>query len=165
MKCTCCGRELSQNDRFCPECGENNENYVEVIEPKQYSQPQQNQYVNQPINRVPIYPNSNTQTTTSANSQQNTPVVVYSQTQVIQTTTKRKGMTGVHITAGIFMILGSIVMALTYYGIPLLWCIPMTVVYFVKASKGEKVSTAFKVCSIIFVSMIGGIIMFAAKDE
>lgn len=29
MKCTMCGKELSQSDRYCPNCGENNEAFVE----------------------------------------------------------------------------------------------------------------------------------------
>ena len=29
MKCSCCGREVSPNDRYCSYCGQNNEGYVE----------------------------------------------------------------------------------------------------------------------------------------
>ena len=31
MKCLCCGQEITSKDRFCPNCGENNEANVEKI--------------------------------------------------------------------------------------------------------------------------------------
>ena len=45
MKCTCCGKEISSSDRFCPYCGQNNENYVEAVENTVHeSQPRNNEY-------------------------------------------------------------------------------------------------------------------------
>lgn len=31
MKCTCCGKIFSDNDRYCPHCGQNNYNYKEIV--------------------------------------------------------------------------------------------------------------------------------------
>ena len=31
MKCNMCGKEVSRIDRYCNNCGENNENYVEPV--------------------------------------------------------------------------------------------------------------------------------------
>ena len=43
--------------------------------------------------------------------------------------------------------------------IPLAWCIPMTVKYWKAVENHEKVSTAFKVCTLLFVNVIAGILM------
>ncbi len=48
--------------------------------------------------------------------------------------------------------------------IPLAWCIPMTVSVY-KAYKGEEyLSTGFKVCTLLFVSMIGCILLLCEND-
>lgn len=62
----------------------------------------------------------------------------------------------------IFMILGCISIGWTL--IPLAWCIPMTVSAFRKLDAGEKFSTGFKVCTLIFVSLVAGIIMLCSDD-
>lgn len=49
--------------------------------------------------------------------------------------------------------------------LPLTWCVPMTVIYFIKFRNKEKVGTAFKVCTLIFVSMISGILMFCDNND
>lgn len=64
---------------------------------------------------------------------------------------------GLQIAAKIFMILGCI--AYGWLLIPLAWCIPMTVSYFGKAERGEPVSIGFKICTLLFVNMIAGILM------
>ena len=99
MKCSCCGQEITSKDRFCPNCGENNEAYVEVVET---SRPAPSQNINQPINRVPINPN----TGSSSNSTQNngSPVYVYRQTQVVTTVKEESKALGV--CAIIFSVLG-----------------------------------------------------------
>lgn len=34
MKCTCCGKEITSNDRYCPNCGQNNPNFIEPVKPE-----------------------------------------------------------------------------------------------------------------------------------
>lgn len=99
MKCSCCGSEITSKDRFCPNCGENNEAYVEVIE---NSRPSSTQNVNQTINKVPIYPNTGTSTNQTQNN--NSPVYIYSQTQVVTTVKPESKALG--ICAIIFSVLG-----------------------------------------------------------
>ncbi len=70
---------------------------------------------------------------------------------------------GLTIAAKIFMILSTVASAI--YLIPLAWCIPMTVSYFNKVKKGQPVSMAFKVCTLLFVNLIAGIIMLCDKDH
>lgn len=65
--------------------------------------------------------------------------------------------------AKIFMVIGTIVMGV--YIIPLIWCIPMTIYYFDRVNKRQPVSDFFKICSLLFVSMLGGIFMLCDKEN
>lgn len=49
--------------------------------------------------------------------------------------------------------------------ITLAWCIPMTIHFSRKYKNGESVGTGFKVCSLLFVSMIAGILMLCMPKE
>lgn len=75
---------------------------------------------------------------------------------------QRQTSSGVRTAAKVFMILGTVVMGI--YIIPLAWCLPMTISYFNKTKRGETVSTGFKVCSLLFVSLLGGIFMLCDHD-
>ena len=77
---------------------------------------------------------------------------------------KNNSESGLKTAAKIFMILGTIGLGISCFLIPLAWCIPMTVVYFSKIKKGEPVGTGFKVCSLLFVNTIAGILMLCDKD-
>lgn len=66
--------------------------------------------------------------------------------------------------AKVFMILGCVSGAICYL-IPLIWCIPMTVHYFNAIKRGEKLSTGFKICSLLFVSLVAGIVMLCDKKH
>ena len=58
MKCPLCGHEVSVNERFCRNCGENNEYYAGNNEPKVVQPaPQVHRPIQQvPINAVPVQP-------------------------------------------------------------------------------------------------------------
>lgn len=60
----------------------------------------------------------------------------------------------------VFMILGCV--SLGWAIIPLAWCIPMTVSAFKKFETGEKMSTGFKVCTLLFVNVVAGICMLCS---
>ena len=62
------------------------------------------------------------------------------------------------IIVKIFMVLGCI--ATGWWLIPLIWTIPMTVHYFRATKEGRPVGVGFKICTLLFVSLIGGILMF-----
>ena len=96
MKCPCCGHEMTSQDRFCPNCGENNESYVET-----QSTQTQSTYINQQINKVPIYQSTPTQSTS-----QNTNVNSYSTSS--QTHTIKRENSTIAVLALIFSILGGI---------------------------------------------------------
>ena len=57
------------------------------------------------------------------------------------------------------MIVGTVVSGAYTMGIALAWCLPMTLSYAHQIKSGEKVSVDFKVCSLLFVSTIAGILM------
>jgi len=64
---------------------------------------------------------------------------------------------GLRTAAYVFMLIATILTG--FLLIPLFWTIPMTVHYYHSIDRDEQVSTAFKVCSLLFVSIIGGILM------
>ena len=64
----------------------------------------------------------------------------------------------------VLLVLASIASAFAFFFIPLLWCIPMTIHYSNKCKKNEQVSTAFKICTILFMGLIPGILMFFDQD-
>ena len=70
---------------------------------------------------------------------------------------------GLAIAAKILMIISTVAMGL--YLIPLAWCIPMTISYCKKIKAGEPVSTGFKVCTLLFVNTISGILMLCDKNQ
>lgn len=57
-----------------------------------------------------------------------------------------------------FMIVGCVCNAFIYL-IPLAWCIPMTIYYWKKIDNDEDVGIAFKICSLLFVNLVAGILM------
>ncbi len=64
--------------------------------------------------------------------------------------------------AKVLMILSTIVCGFAV--IPLAWMIPMTVHYSRCIKQGRKVTTGFKVCTLLFVNTISGILMLCDKD-
>lgn len=68
------------------------------------------------------------------------------------------------VWAKVFMVLG-IIGDIFLFGIfSLLWTIPMTVVYFRKIKHCEVPGIGFKICSLLFVSLVGGILMLCDKE-
>ena len=55
---------------------------------------------------------------------------------------------------------GAIVLGIIGAVIPLAWCLPMTIVYSKSLKRGEPVGTGFKVCTILFINLAAGILMF-----
>ncbi len=68
------------------------------------------------------------------------------------------GKETIRLIAKIFMVIGCVSGAACFL-VPLAWCIPMTVIYWKACDEHRDVSTAFKVCSLLFVNLIAGILM------
>ena len=62
----------------------------------------------------------------------------------------------------VFLIIGCVINGL--YLLPLCWTIPMTVHYFNSVRDNKPVGVGFKVCSLLFVSLIAGILMLCDSD-
>lgn len=64
--------------------------------------------------------------------------------------------------AKVFMILSCIGAGISL--IPLCWMIPMTVHYFNAVKEHRPVSVGFKVCTLLFVNIISGIVMLCDNE-
>ncbi len=64
----------------------------------------------------------------------------------------------------ILLIVGMVLMAISTFGIALAWCIPMYTSYMRKIQNREPITTGFKVCILLFVSTMGGILMLCDKN-
>ena len=71
---------------------------------------------------------------------------------------------GLKTATKVLMIVGTVFTSLYGFFIPLAWCLPMTLSYFKKIKNGEPISIGFKVCSLLFVNTIAGILMLCAQD-
>ena len=77
---------------------------------------------------------------------------------------KKGGISTLKTVALVFMILSCIGGALCFL-IPLAWILPMTISYNRKINNHEPVSIGFKVCTLIFVSLIAGILMLVDNED
>ncbi len=66
------------------------------------------------------------------------------------------------IVVKVFLILGCITFGWAL--IPLAWCIPITVSIFRKLRSGEPIGVGLKVCALIFVNLIAGILLLCMED-
>lgn len=57
------------------------------------------------------------------------------------------------------------IIGLIFGCLPLAWCIPMTVHYSRKYKNGESVGTGFKVCTLLFVSLVAGILLLCIPKD
>ena len=73
------------------------------------------------------------------------------------------GKDGLAVAAKIFLIFGCI--AQGWLLLPLAWCLPITISACNKMKRNEPVGTGLKVCSLLFVSMIGGILLLCRSDD
>jgi hypothetical protein len=69
---------------------------------------------------------------------------------------------GMVTVAKVFLILGCI--GFGAFLIPLAWCIPITVSIFRKLNSGEPIDTGLKVCALLFVNLIAGILLLCMED-
>ncbi len=76
---------------------------------------------------------------------------------------EKKGNDGLAVASKIFLILGCI--AQGWLLIPLAWCLPITTSICGKMKRGEPVGTGLKVCALLFVNLIGGILLLCRSDE
>ncbi len=73
------------------------------------------------------------------------------------------GNDGLAVASKVFLILGCI--AQGWMLLPLAWCLPITISICNKMNRGEPVGTGLKVCALLFVSLLGGILLLCRSDE
>jgi len=76
-----------------------------------------------------------------------------------QSAAEPAGPSAISTVAFVFMIIGTVAMAISTCCIGLAWCLPMTISYSKSRKNGTPVSTGFKVCSLLFVNTVAGILM------
>lgn len=80
----------------------------------------------------------------------------------VEPLTVQKGPSTLAIVAKIFMIISCVASGFSL--IPLCWTIPMTIHYCNAIKNNEKVGVGFKVCSLLFVNVVAGILMLCDND-
>ena len=73
------------------------------------------------------------------------------------------GNDGLAVASKIFLILGCV--AQGWLLLPLAWCLPITISVCNKMKDNEPIGTGLKVCSLLFVSLIGGILLLCRSDD
>ena len=156
--CTNCAAQIADDAAVCPNCGAAQaapqQNYATeqpYAAPQQpYAAPQQpyvdpqqayaNQqtYVNQQPYGVPQQPYGDPYAAPAKSS-------------------------GLSTAAKIFMIIATVVQGI--YILPLAWCLPMTLSYCKKVKNNQPIGIGFKICSLLFVNTIAGILMLCDKDH
>ncbi len=173
--CNYCGTQLADNAFYCPLCGasqqssqQNFSNPYNAAPP--YGQPT---YTPQPYGQQPYAPQQYGQQPApqpygqqlyapQQYGQQPYMPQPYGQQPYVPQQYGVRQTSGLTTAAKVLMIIGTIMMGL--YIIPLAWCIPMTVSYCNKLKYNLPVSTGFKVCSLLFVSLLGGIFMLCDNN-
>ena len=69
----------------------------------------------------------------------------------------------IRTVAKVFMIISTVIAGFAI--IPLCWMIPMTVHYFNVTERGEKATATFAVCTLLFCSLVAGILMLVDDDR
>ncbi len=72
------------------------------------------------------------------------------------------GTDGLAVAAKVLLIIGCVVGGFAI--IPLAWCLPITITICGKLKRGEPIGTGLKVCSLLFVNMIAGILLLCRND-
>ena len=67
------------------------------------------------------------------------------------------------LVAKILMIISTVICGL--YLIPLAWMLPMTICLSKKLKNNQPISVGFKICILLFVNTISGILLLCMKDE
>lgn len=76
---------------------------------------------------------------------------------------EKGGNDGLAVASKIFLILGCV--AQGWLLLPLAWCLPITISICNKMKNNEPVGTGLKVCSLLFVNLIGGILLLCRSDN
>lgn len=77
--------------------------------------------------------------------------------------TNKTGFTGLGMAAYVLMIIVTVITAFAL--IPMAWCIPMTISVKRNYKSGKKNSIGLKVCTLLFMGLIPGILLLCDIDR
>lgn len=80
-----------------------------------------------------------------------------------QPATVNAGNDGLTMAAKVFLIIGCIFQGLML--LPLAWCLPITISIFGKIKRNEPVGVGLKICALLLVNTIGGILLLCRQDH
>lgn len=63
----------------------------------------------------------------------------------------------------VFLVLGCL--SLGWLLIPLIWCIPLTVIVFNRLGKKKKIGVGIKICVLLFVNLVAGICLLCMETN
>ena len=138
MFCPNCGAQLPDNSFVCSSCGASVDPIPQPNTPPQgaYQQPY---YPPQGTYQQPVYP-------------------AYS---AAQKTARDDGMA---IAIKVLLILSCIAGASACL-VPLAWCLPMTISIWKSLDNHEPISDAMKICTLIFVNLVAGILLLCDDES
>lgn len=70
---------------------------------------------------------------------------------------------GLATAAKVFLIIGCIAQGV--FLIPLAWCLPITISICTRMSERRPVGTGLKICSLLFVNLVAGILLLCRSDD
>ena len=76
---------------------------------------------------------------------------------------EKGGNDGLAVASKIFLILACIGQG--FLILPLAWCLPITISICNRMKRNEPVGTGLKVCALLFVNLIAGILLLCRSDE
>ena len=73
------------------------------------------------------------------------------------------GTDGLAVASKVFLILSCIFQG--FFLLPLAWCLPITIAICGRMKRNEAVGVGLKICALLFVSLIGGILLLCRSDD
>ena len=78
---------------------------------------------------------------------------------------EKEDKTTMHTIIKVFLIISCVVNAISGLLIPLAWCLPMTLSILRSFKEGRPVGMGMKICTLLFISIIPGILLLCLNDD